>query len=29
MTFDSIASLVIVIALVAYLVAALIFPDRF
>jgi K+-transporting ATPase KdpF subunit len=29
MTFDSIASLVIVIGLVAYLVAALIFPDRF
>jgi K+-transporting ATPase KdpF subunit len=29
MTFDSIASLVIVIGLLAYLVAALIFPDRF
>jgi K+-transporting ATPase KdpF subunit len=29
MTFDSAISLVIVIGLLAYLVAALIFPDRF
>jgi len=29
MTFDSIALVVIVIGLLAYLVAALIFPDRF
>ncbi|WP_332643910.1 K(+)-transporting ATPase subunit F [Aeromicrobium sp.] len=29
MTFDSVISLVIVIGLLGYLVAALIFPDRF